>query len=158
MISPKAYEIRKKVEQEILPDFLHSQKSALFASILDKQGKFFSDIYNCMFFDPTGQSEYKSNEFTVEIKSFAHQDTCFYILIVGMPKAEEVSLCRRVYFCYDRESEITMYFTSEKAESGFKLCGINCDGERLSYGNGSDEVMRELADVVRAVLTVLDKN
>lgn len=158
MLSREAYNIRKKVEQEILPNFLYSQKSALFASILDKQGKFFSDIYNCMFFDPTGESEYKEDDFSVEIKSFAHQDTCFYVLIIGMPEAANVSICRRVYLCYDRESETVMYFTSELTDSGFKLCGVNEDGEHLSYGRGSDEVMRELADVVRAVLAVLDKN
>ena len=158
MFSASAYQIRKKVEQEILPNFLYSQKSALFASILDKQGKFFSDIYNCMFLDPTGESEYKQDEFSVEIKSFAHQNTCFYVLIVGMPEAANTSICRRVYLCYDRESELAMYFTSEFTEDGFKLCGIDEDGQHLNYGDGSDEVMRELADVVRAVLVVLDKN
>lgn len=158
MLSKNAYEIRKKVEQEILPNFLYSQKSALFASILDKQGKFFSDIYNCMFFDPTGESDHSQDEFSVEIKSFAHQDTCFYVLIACMPEAADLSICRRVYFCYDRESETVMYFTSELTEDGFKLCGINEDGEHLNYGDGSDDVMRELADVVRAILAVLDKN
>ncbi len=158
MLSHQSFEIRRKVEEKIIPGFLYNQKSAVFAAVMDKEGRFFSDIYNCMFYDPTGETEYKSKDFSVEIKSFAHQDTCFYIMVVNMPQSDDIGVCRRVYLCYDRESELCMYFISQRTENGYRLCTVNENGKKIEYGSSKDDYMLELADIVREILAVLDSN
>ena len=126
-------QFRYNLEHKILPKSYYNSKSDLLNSILDKEGKFFSDVY--LVYSPTADIVYKEEDFKITQKRVMNNNRMLYFVIVTMPKPTAPTLCRRVYFCYEVESGIAKYYMSELNEDGkFVMCSENKHGEHSSYG------------------------
>lgn len=109
---------RYKLEHEMFPDMLYSQKVNMLNAIIDKGGKFFSDIY--LIYSPFAEILYKEDDFKVDAKCCQYDENrrTLYFLVVTMPEPTAADLCKRVYFCYEEKTGIVKYYTSEKTENG----------------------------------------
>lgn len=126
-------QFRYNLEHNILPNSYYNSKSDMLNSILDKEGKFFSDVY--LVYSPTTEIVYKEEDFKITQKRVMNDDNMLYFVIVDMPKPAVPMLCRRVYFCYEVKSGIAKYYTSELTQDGkFMMCSWNKHRQHANYG------------------------
>ncbi len=131
-------EFRHRLEQKVLPNTFYKDKDKFLDSVLDKGGKFFSDLF--VLFAPPESALYNEKAFTVTAKKLDYRDDDevkkeLYIVIVDMPKPEETHLCRRIYFCYEEESGTARYFTSELSHTGdYFMSSVISGEEKGDYG------------------------
>lgn len=131
-------QFRYGFEQKLLPQMFYNEKVKLLNAILDKEGKFFSDIY--IVFGPATDAIYNENDFTITAKKIQSDDKMLYYLIVDMPKPSMMFLSRRVYLCYEEKSGIVKYYTSEKSMDGnYAMCSIAKSGVRSNYGMAPED-------------------
>lgn len=126
-------QFRYNLEHKILPQSYYNSKSDMLNSILDKEGKFFSDVY--LVYSPTTEIVYREDDFKITQKRVMNDNRMLYFVIVTMPEPTAPSLCRRVYFCYEVESGIAKYYMSELTEDGrFIMCSRNKHNEQNTCG------------------------
>lgn len=126
-------QFRYTLEHRILPQSYYNSKSDMLNSILDKEGKFFSDVY--LVYSPTTEIVYKEENFTITQKRVMNDNKMLYFVIVNMPEPTAPTLCKRVYFCYEVESGIAKYYTSELTADGkLMMCSWNKHNEHSNYG------------------------
>ena len=126
-------QFRYNLEHNILPKSFYNGKIDFLNSVLDKDGKFFSDIY--LIFSPSTEIIYNENDFVVTQKRVMNDDRMLYFVIVTMPDPTIPLLCKRVYFCYEVGSEIAKYYTSERSENGeYMMCSWNKHETHNNYG------------------------
>lgn len=127
-------QFRYMLEHRMFPDMLYTRKVDLLNAILDKGGKFFSDLY--LIYAPTNDIVYKEEDFKISAKRCQSDDKMLYYLVVTMPEPTMPLLCKRVYFCYEEKTGIVKYYTSELAEDGtLMMCSWNKHQEHSNYGS-----------------------
>ena len=142
---------RYSLEQKILPNSFYAGKEDFLYSILEKNGKFFSDIITL--FAPPESTIYNEKDFEVTAKHLSYREDDevkkkLYLVIVDMPQPEEVLWCRRLYFCYEENSKSAKYYTSELALSGdYLICSVNKNGIRNNYGKAPQDLELEFRKV-----------
>ena len=125
-------QFRYTLEQEILPNMFYKNKSDMFNAILDKGGKFFSDLY--LVYGPVTNIVYTEDDFKISAKRCMSDNKMLYFLVVDMPEPTIPLLCQRVYFCCEVESEIVRYYTSELSENGsYSMCSWNKHHNHTNY-------------------------
>ena len=144
-------EFRYSLEQKILPNTFYKDKEKFLDSVLDKGGKFFSDLF--VLFAPPESSIYNENDFTVTAKKIDYRDDEeikkeLYIVIADMPEADEMNLCRRLYFCYEEKSGIARYFTSALSFSGdYYMASVIKGEEKGDYGKAPEDLELEFRKI-----------
>ena len=144
-------EFRYRLEQKILPNTFYKDKDKFLDSVLDKGGKFFSDLF--VLFAPPESAVYDENDFTVSAIKLDYRDeddkkTEIYIVIVDMPTPEEMLLCRRLYFCYEEKSDTARCFTSELSFTGdYYLCSVIIGEEKGDYGIAPEDTEIEFRKI-----------
>ena len=123
---------RYSLEQKMLPHMLYEQKVDVLNAILDKNTKFFSDIY--LVYSPSAEILYREEDFKLAAKRCKSDQKMLYYIVVTMPEPTIPTLCKRIYFCYEEKTDIVRYYTSELAEDGtLNMCSINKHGDRKVY-------------------------
>lgn len=146
--------LRKSIEHNFLPTLFYEQREAVLSSILDKQERFFSDIYLVYSVDV---NTYREEDFRVETKSCIHNNQTIYFVVVTMPSAEFCGQCRRVYFVYEEKQNLARYFTVEKGESGdFSICSYDNELKRYVHGKAPLGSETEFQVVGNVFLKYLD--
>ncbi len=142
---------RYRLEQRILPRSFYEGKENFLNSVLDKNGKFFSDIITL--FAPHESTIYNEKDFTVTAKHLSYREDDevkkkLYLVIVDMPQPEEVLLCRRLYFCYEEFSKTAKYYTSELSLRGdYFMCAVNSNDTRSNYGKAPKDLELEFRKI-----------
>lgn len=137
---------RYEFESNIIPNSFYKAKSDFLNSILDKGGKFFSDIY--LLLSPVSDIVYHEEDFTINQKRVMNDNKMLYFIIVNMPKPTVPGFSRRVYFCCEVESGIVRYYTSELAEDGsFFMCSWNKHGTHSNYGKAPNDKEQEFRKI-----------
>lgn len=144
-------EFRYRLEQRILPNTFYKDKDKFLDSVLDKGGKFFSDLF--VLFAPPESAVYSEKDFGVAAKKIEYRNeddkkTELYIVIADMPKPDEMQLCRRIYFCYEEESDTARYFTSELSFTGdYFICSVINGEGKGDYGIAPEDTELEFRKV-----------
>lgn len=119
---------RYNLEQKMLPRMLYEKKVDVLNAILDKNTKFFSDIY--LVYSPSAEIVYREDDFKLAAKRCKSDKKMLYYIVVTMPEPTVPTLCKRVYFCYEEKTEIVRYYTSELTEDGLlNMCSVNKYGD-----------------------------
>ncbi len=142
-------QFRYNLEHDMIPNSYYNAKSDFLNALLDKEGKFFSDIY--LVYSPTTEIIYKEDDFKISQKRVMHDNKMLYFVIVTMPEPKYPTHCRRVYFCYEVESGIVRYYTSELSFDGsYMMCSWNKHHQHTNYGvapKGDEEEFRKIGNL-----------
>ena len=150
---------RYQLEHRMLPDMLYTQKINMLNAIIDKGGKFFSDIY--LIYSPFAEILFTEDDFKIDAKCCQYDENrhTLYFLVVTMPKPTVTPLCERVYFCYEEKTDTVKYYTSEK--SPFKenaICSWNEKGQHENFGPAPQNAEKEFQIVGNLFLKhIIDK-
>ena len=126
-------QLRYMIEHRILPKLYYDNKSDMLNAILDKQGKFFSDVYTV--YSPSTGIVCNEEDFKITQKRVMNDNRMLYFVIVTMPEPSIPLLCKRVYFCSEVESGIVKYYTSELDANGkLMMCSWNKHNAHTNYG------------------------
>ena len=148
---------RYDFEQRLLPQLLYNEKAKLLNAILDKEGKFFSDLF--IVFGPVTDTIYNEKEFVIGAKRIQSDDKMLDYLIVNMPKPTMMPLCRRIYLCFEEKSGIVRYYTSEKSiDNKYAMCCVTKQGTRLNYGSAPDDGELEFRKIGNIFLKYILEN
>lgn len=140
---------RYTLEHKLLPNMFYEQKVRMLNAILDKGGKFFSDIY--LVYSPVdAEKAYSENDFGIEVKRCQYDENrrTLDFLIVTMPKPTSSTLCRRVYFCFEEKTGAVKYYTSERcADSSYAMCSWTEQSEHENYGTAPKTAEKEFQKI-----------
>lgn len=140
---------RYTFEHKLLPDMFYKEKVGLLNAILDKGGKFFSDVYTV--YAPVGEERtYTEDDFKIDAKCCQYDENrrTLYFLIVTMPEPTVPTLCLRVYFCYEEKTGAVKYCTSEKSPfSGNAICSQTENGEHENLGAAPESAEQEFQKI-----------
>lgn len=154
------YKVRYIVEHRAIPEIFYREKAGLLNAILDKQGQFFSQLFDLV--SQTAEDEeamsYSEEDFNIEPRGFRCEDMNVYVIIVDMPKPQCSPLCRTLYFCYEETTETVKYYTSEKSiETPYMLCGWNDDQTHVNYGRAELDREKEFMQTARLFIDLISK-
>lgn len=148
---------RYQLEHAMIPKSFYKANSDFLNSVLDKGGKFFSDIY--LVYSPSMEIVYTEKDFKISQKRVMNDDKMLYFVIADMPKPDFPLLCRRVYFCCDVESDIVRYYTSELMENGsYCICSWNKHMNHSNYGLAPKDKEQEFRKVGNMFLKYVNEN
>ena len=150
-------QFRYTLEHEILPNMFYKNKSDMFNAILDKGGKFFSDLY--LIYGPVTDIVYTENDFKISAKRCMSDNKMLYFLVVDMPEPTMPLLCQRVYFCCEVESEFVRYYTSELGENGsYLMCSWNKHHIHTNYDTAPEDEEQEFRRIGNIFLKYILNN
>lgn len=134
---------RYELEYKIIPKWYYKDPIAFINMLTDKGGKFFSDVY-LLFAPPSNSDAYTENDFEIIPKKVVSDDLNMYIIIAEMPAPTAMTLCRRMYFCYEEKTKAAKYYTSEfTLDGGFMVCSWNGEAEHENYGRAPTDDPKE---------------
>ena len=128
--SPTLHDARYYFEHRMLPDYFYNNRDAL-VSYLRRNGVFTLWERFCQNngLDPT----YEEDRFGV--REFPQEDGT-EVMILTLPKPEDMTLCCRIYLCWNPETGTAGYYTVEYdnllGETWF-LCGWTANGTHMNY-------------------------
>lgn len=132
---------RYQLEQEILPKMLEQYNMGLMNAILDKEGKFFTDLLGVAF--GARDESYKADSFEVYLQRARSDDKFFNFLVVRQPKPTALLLSDTLYLCYEETTDQTAYFTVEQSIGTARvICGVE-GGMHMNYGAAPDDPDKE---------------
>ncbi len=137
---------RQKLEQELLPDMFYQSKTDMLNAMLDKEGKFFSDLY--LIYAPVSDIVYKEEDFKITPKRVMSDNKMMYFVVAEMPDPTTEGHCKKIYFCYDTESEKARYYTTEYSKSGiYQVCSLNKNMKRTVHDIAPQNEEQELQKI-----------
>ena len=130
---PTAYDVRYYFEQMLLPQLFYEYEDPnQFLGYLTENGVFSvweSFTGNNGFDRVYGQEDFAQNLYL--------EDDGILMMLVNLPKPEDLHLCNRVYLCLNPNNGKRGYYTVELIQAGeekWSLGGRTEQGETLNYG------------------------
>ncbi len=146
--------VRSFLEQEILPRSFYREGASVILKMIGTQGTTMMRMYkDAGKYLPGYQCPYTEKEFLESHMEYKQRKTKKSVLVirVQMPAPEEAGQSRAAYFCYDKNSNMKKYFSSELANSGeYRLFEIFEDGHKHML-DGSEHLFLDEFDCVAAV-------
>lgn len=157
MIMTEFEQFRYTLEHESIPKWFYSSPVAFINAVTDKGGKFFSDLY--VLFAPVTDGSYSEKNFGIIPKKVKSDDLNMYIIIAEMPEPTAMTLCRRVYFCYEEKTKCVKYYTSEfTADGDYMICSWTDDRVHENYGKAPLSDPKEFRYAAEMFLKYVEKN
>lgn len=150
---------RIKMEQQLLPNMLEQQGMSLLNSILDKKGKFFTDLL-AVFFGVADKS-FTADKIKIYLQRAKSGDLLFDFLQVDMPHTGLVGMAQRLFFCIEETTGEVRYFTEEASLGGGAVLFLN-DGSGCGKTSFSevpqdrDKAFQKMANIFIRELTEKD--
>lgn len=121
---------RYTLERTLLPGMFLSQKANMLNSILDKEGKFFTDAM-AVYLGVTS-ADYRADGFKVYLQRAKSENKLFDFVVVKQPVSENLTLADTLYFCLEETTGETKYFLTERKPGNVRtLCST--DGENIEH-------------------------
>lgn len=132
---------RKTLEQTLLPKMFGMEKANMLNSILDKEGKFFTDAMAV--YVGVCDKAYKAESFKVYLQRAKSEDKYFDFVVVKQPECRVIGLADTLYFCLEEVTGEICYFVAENTLGGERVL-ISTDGfSRREHGKLSGDADRE---------------
>lgn len=145
---------RQRLEREVLPELFAQNKQGLMNAILDKEGRFFTDLLIVAF--GMRDESYKADAFEVYLQRARSDDKFFNFLVVRQPEPTAEELADTIFFCFEETTDASAYFMIKKSPEGTRdICGIS-KGDLTQYGEAPfdpDKEFQKTANIfIRSVL------
>ena len=144
---------RHTLEQKLLPAMFAEEKANMLNSILDKEGRFFTD---CMIVYLGVRNEaYRSDDIKVYLQRAKSEDKFFDFVMAKLPETKTPGISDTVYFCLEETTGQTMYFTAEIAAPGQRLLCSTDGTERTEHGILPDDADKEFQKMANTFIRKL---
>ena len=132
---------RKTLEQKLLPNMFFEEKANMLNAVLDKEGKFFTDVmavYLGIFDD-----KYRAEDIKVYLQRAKSEEKFFDFVMVRQPECKEPGIADTLYFCFEETTGSVCFFAAENGFGGDRIL-IETDGkDRADHGRLPDDADKE---------------
>lgn len=139
---------RKTLEQTLMPQMLAAQGANLFNSILDKEGKFFTDVM--AIFLGVASKEYSADDFKVYLQRAKSGEQLFDFLVVKTPKSDVPGIAETMYFCMEETTGAISYLIAENSIGGARVLKALDEDMPLDHGvlpEDPDKEFQKMANI-----------
>ena len=148
-------EKRRIFERRVLPNMLMMQGSALFQSILDKEGKFFTD-YMAVMFGVTDPG-YKADGFKIYLQRAKSGKRFFNFLMIRQPESGVMTIADTVYLCNEETSGEVRYFLAAKSLGNVRKLVEVVGEEETDHGEIPDDPDKEFQKMANIFIRSFDE-
>ncbi len=132
---------RKTLEQTLMPQMFAQQRANLLNSILDKEGKFFTDIMSVYL--GVRDESYCADDFKVYLQRAKSENKLFDFVVVKTPKTETPGIADTLYFCLEETTGETSYLIAEQSVGGQRILKALDEELPLDHGILPDDADKE---------------
>ncbi|MBQ1388459.1 MAG: hypothetical protein IIY78_02420 [Clostridia bacterium] len=139
---------RKTMEQTLMPQMFAMEKANLLNSILDKEGKFFTDVM--AIYLGVVNDQYKADDFKVYLQRAKSEEMLFDFVVVKTPVCGTAGIADTMYFCLEETTGEISYLVAEKSLGGQRV--LRALDEELPKDHGvlpedADKEFQKMANI-----------